>query len=92
MDEVKPGTFFQRVELPCSRIDDEIVFFDHNTGKYYATGPVGADIWEFLADRQTLSAICDHLMMNYDINRSTCEAEVYEFLREMVDAGVVRII
>jgi Coenzyme PQQ synthesis protein D (PqqD) len=89
MTEIKPETIFRRVELPGSRIDDEMVFFDQEAGKYYATGPVGADVWDLLSTPKSFAAICAKLQDLYEIDRATCEAEVRAFLVQMLEAGMV---
>ncbi len=91
MVEIAANTPIRRIEIPGSKIEDELVFFHHDTGKYYATGPVGAEIWEFLASDRTVSEICGHLMARFDIDRPTCEAEVDTFLQELLEAGVIRV-
>lgn len=90
MSEIKADTLLQRVELPGSRIDDEMVFFDQEAGKYYATGTVGADIWDFLDTDRSFAAIVDHLLGLYEIDREPCESEVRGFLVQMLEAGMVR--
>ncbi len=90
MTDINAETRFSRAELLGSRVQDEIVFFDPDAGKYYATGSVGADIWELLEAPKTFSAICEHLLDIYDIDKATCESEVLEFLERMLDAHVVR--
>lgn len=89
MSEISADTVLRRVELPGSRIQDEMVFFDQEAGKYYATGPVGADIWEFLDAPQSFAAICEHLLQLYEIDRPTCESEARAFLAQMMEAGMV---
>jgi hypothetical protein len=89
MGAIRADTVFRRVELPGSRIQDEMVFFDQSAGKYYATGPVGADIWEFLDAPKSFAAICDHLLNIYDVDRATCETEAGTFLTQMLDARMV---
>jgi Coenzyme PQQ synthesis protein D (PqqD) len=89
MSEINANTVVQRVELPGSRIQDEMVFFDQEAGKYYATGPVGADIWEFLDAPKSFAAICDHLLGMYEIDHATCELEVRTFLTQMSEAGMI---
>lgn len=86
---ISETTPFRRVDLPGSRIDDEMVFFDQTSGRYFATGPVGADIWDFLASERTFAEICTHLLNLYDIDQASCEAETRAFLTQMLEAGLV---
>lgn len=89
MNEIKADTAFKRLELPGTRIQDELVLFDHNSGKYFATGPVGADVWDLLTERRTLAELCERLLADYTIDSATCEREVRQFLAEMLAAGVI---
>jgi Coenzyme PQQ synthesis protein D (PqqD) len=91
MVDISAETIIRRVEMPGSRIQDEIVFFDQEAGKYYASGPVGADIWEFLDAPKTFAAICDHLISTYNVDHETCETEVRSFLGQMLEAGMVAV-
>lgn len=88
MGNIGVKTVIQRTELPGSRINDEVVFFNQGTGDYYGTGPVGADIWEFLADPKTLGELCDLLLEKYEVDREECEAQVSKFVLDMIDAGI----
>jgi hypothetical protein len=89
MADIEAETLFRRANLLGSRIQEEIVFFDPEAGKYYATGTVGAEIWEFLEAPKTFSAICEHLLDVYDIDEATCKNEVSAFLKDMIDARMV---
>ena len=90
MTDINAETCFSRAELLGSRVQDEIVFFDPAAGKYYATGSVGADIWEFIEAPKSFFAICEHLLNTYDIDKATCEIEVLAFLQRMLDARVIK--
>ncbi len=89
MNTIEANTVVSRVDLPGSCIQDEIVFFDQEAGKYYATGPVGDDIWDFLQAPQSFAAICDRLLELYDIDRDTCEGQVRAFIAQMSKAKML---
>lgn len=87
--DVNSNSVIQRTDLTGSQIDSEMVFFNHNTGKYFGTGPVGADIWAYVDSPKSISEICDYLLETYDIDRETCETQVQKFVREMIAGGIV---
>lgn len=89
MTQMESATIFRRVELPGSRIDHEIVLFDQQAGRYYATGEIGANIWEFLQIPRTFGEICSHLLESYDVDADTCRSGVQEFLTQMLAAKLV---
>ena len=43
---VKPEDVIERADVYASRVKDDLVFFDEQAGQYFATGTVGADIWD----------------------------------------------
>lgn len=90
MVRIDPGTKLKRVELLGSRIDDELIFFDQQVGRYYATGSVGADVWEILDSPKSVSEICDRLQELYEIDRITCETQLYPFLQDLLETGLVQ--
>ena len=79
-----------RTDAYTSRVKDDLVFFDETAGQYFATGAVGADIWELIAEPRSLRAICNALVERYEVDEDTCSAEVQRFVEELLDAGLAR--
>lgn len=80
---------YQRRELQGSRVGDDLVIFDDRVGKYFATGPVGADIWAMLSQPISAAALHERLIAMYDIDLETCRSQLQDFLTKMVDADLV---
>jgi Coenzyme PQQ synthesis protein D (PqqD) len=78
-----------RRDLQGSRVGDDLVIFDDRVGKYFATGPVGADIWDMLATPLSMDAICEKLLAMYDIDAPTCRTQAEAFLKRMEAADLV---
>ena len=89
MNTISSDLVIRRTELTGSEIDDEMVFFNHETGKYFATGPVGSTIWQFLDAPKSISEVCEFLLDKYEVDRSTCETQVQRFVGELIDGGIV---
>lgn len=81
---------YRRVDLQGSRVGDDIVIFDDRIGKYFASGPVGADIWEMLTDWIGSQEICANLLSAYEIDDQTCRDEVNAFLTELTNLNLVQ--
>ena len=79
-----------RTDAYASRVKDDLVFFDETAGKYFATGTVGADIWELIEEPRSLRDICAALMERYKVDEATCLAEVQRFVEELLEAGLAR--
>jgi hypothetical protein len=91
MADIDPATVIARQPVHASRVADDLVLFDEAAGRYFATGSVGADIWDLIATPQRLDAICTALVARYEVDPATCAAEVSAFVAEMVAAGLVEL-
>lgn len=91
MPPLDPGTLIARRTVLASRVADDLVLFDEAAGRYFATGSVGADIWELIATPQPLAAVCAALVARYEVAPETCAAEVTAFVAEMAAAGLVEL-
>ena len=83
---------YVRSDVQGSRLGEEIVFFDDRVGKYFATGPVGADIWEMLESPTDFETICINLVASYDIDDTTCRSQAFAFLGKMIEIDLVEVV
>lgn len=91
MREFDSNTVLKRTELPGNFIDDELVLFNHKSGKYFGTGPVGAEIWRFLAEPRSFDEVCNHLLQLFDVDQTTCKTQVTSYMSDLMDNGIVTI-
>lgn len=89
MVEITSDLILQRAEIPVSEIDNDQVFFNHETGTFFGANAVGAEIWGVLETPQSFSAVCDLLLEKYDVDRATCESDVRAFIGDMLQGGVL---
>ena len=82
-----------RVEQQVSAaLDDEIVVLNMNDSKYYGLNGIGAFIWSSIEGPDRVSAVVDAVLDNYEVSRESCEEDVLTFLRELSDAGLIRVV
>jgi PqqD family protein of HPr-rel-A system len=91
MSQESNQTLYSRSNVQGSTLGDEIVFFDERAGKYFATGAVGASIWELLERPMTMDEICLALMEAYEVDHNTCFQQVSQFLGKMAEINLVEI-
>lgn len=73
-------------------IDDEVVMFDADAGKYYGLNNVAATVWNMLDEPLRIGDICDQLTLEYDVNKVTCLDEVLSFLPQLEEKGLIEVI
>ena len=85
---LQPDDVIIRKNAYASRVKDDLVFFDETAGQYFATGSVGADIWDLIEEPRSLRDICAELMERYEVDETTCLTEVEGFVADLIAAGL----
>lgn len=89
---MEPTTLFVRSDNPLvAAVDGEIVMLDPATSQYFGLDGVGARIWELCAQPQSLASLVAVLTEDYDVDGSTCMAEVQAFVADLQSAGLVTV-
>ena len=81
----------QSEQQVSAEVDGEVVMMSVEQGSYYGLDEVGSRIWELTGTPSTVDAICDALVVEYQVERSVCERDVIRFLEEMAEQGLVEI-
>ena len=79
----------QTEDILSSNIDDEVVMMSMDTDKYYGLDPIGSRIWKLLQEPCTLRQVCEKLVMEFQVDASTCQHDVLEFIQKLADAQLV---
>ena len=78
-------------ELVSSDIDGEVVMMSIENGKYYGLDKVGSRIWEVLENSLSVSELIDQLLVEFEVERETCEKDVMYFLQKLDDDNMLEI-
>jgi hypothetical protein len=70
-------------------LEGEVVLLNLRSGVYFGLDPVGSRIWGLIDGRRTAEDIVGALTMEYDVEASTCEADVATFLGALRHNGLV---
>ena len=80
------------VQVMAREVGDETVILDLAKGIYYGLDPVGARIWQLMAEGQTLTQVCEVMLAEYEVTREAIERDVLALVqtlmeRQLVNAG-----
>lgn len=75
-----------------SDLAEEAVILSLKNGKYYGVNQVGASIWSIIQQATTLADIESRLMDEYEVDETTCRAEVALFLETMIREKLINVI
>ena len=72
-------------------LNGETVLLSSTTNLYYGLDPVGSRIWELIQEPKRISAICDQLALEFDVDPLVCEHDTRELLAKMLEADLVKL-
>ena len=82
--------FIQNKAIVQSKIGEEVVMLDMDSGFYFGLNSVASVIWGLLADEIGFEALIDQLMAQFDVERAVCEVDTQELLDQMLDKNIIR--
>ena len=82
--------FTQNKAIVQSKIGEEVVMLDMESGFYFGLNSVASVIWGLLADEIAFEILIDQLMTQFEVERSLCEADTKELLDQMLEKNIIR--
>ena len=82
--------FIQNKTIVQSKIGEEVVMLDMESGFYFGLNSVASVIWGLLADEIGFEQLIDQLMAQFEVERSICEADTQELLDQMLEKNIIR--
>ena len=82
--------FIQNKTIVQSKIGEEVVMLDMESGFYFGLNSVASVIWGLLAYEIGFEKLIDQLMAKFDVERSICEADTQELLDQLLEKNIIR--
>jgi hypothetical protein len=82
--------FIQNKAIVQSKIGEEVVMLDMDSGFYFGLNSVASVIWGMLTNEISFETLVDQLMAQFEVERSLCEADTKELLDEMLEKNIIR--
>jgi hypothetical protein len=88
-------TLSDRVEIPpqvmTRTVGEEVVMLDLAGGTYFGLDPIGARIWELMADGKTLGEIRDQMLAEYEVTPEELERDILRLADELNGQGLIQV-
>lgn len=75
----------------AAKVGEEMVMMSATKGNYIGLSPVGARIWELLETPCSIESLCGALVDEYDVDPTTCRAEVDSFIATLDQHQAIRV-
>lgn len=80
----------QNPDQVAAEMDGALVMLNIETGHYYSLNEAANFIWNLLAKPASLAEVRDAMMAEFDVSRSTCEADLMRFVEGMLKDGLLQ--
>jgi Coenzyme PQQ synthesis protein D (PqqD) len=77
-------------QVSCA-LNEETVILHFNKGAYFGLNEVGTAIWQQLQKPQSVGAIRDAIVAEYEVDQGQCESDVLRLLTKLHDEGLIEI-
>ncbi|QNK48143.1 lasso peptide biosynthesis PqqD family chaperone [Brevibacterium sp. PAMC23299] len=75
-----------------SDMDGEKVMLSIEKGKYYNLGELGGSIWDLIKEPITFDQLVTGLLTQYDVEKEVCVVQVTDFIMQLNDEGLIKIL
>jgi myo-inositol-1-phosphate synthase len=76
-------------DIACSKLDDEEVLLNVETGDYYTLNNTGSVLWEMLDSAKNVSELVDSFAKRYALDKDKAEVDVLRLLNDLAAEGLV---
>ena len=76
-------------DVMARKVGNETVILDLANGTYYGLDPVGARIWQLMAEGQKLTQVCEVMLAEYETTREVIEHDVLALVHTLIERHLV---
>lgn len=86
-------TIVKRIDVDVAEtdIENKIVLLHIENGEYYNFNDTSSDLWQALKEPKQISSLATMLVEKYDCTLAEAEADIIEWLKDMLNKGLVEI-
>ena len=82
--------FIQNKAIVQSKIGEEVVMLDMESGFYFGLNSVASVIWGLMVNEISFEALIDQLMVRFEVERFLCESDTKELLDQLLEKNIIR--
>jgi hypothetical protein len=82
--------YIQNKKVIQSKIGDEVVMLDMDSGFYFGLNSVASIIWGKFESAISLDEVIVELLEEYNIDRQTCENDTRAFFDQLLEKNIIK--
>jgi hypothetical protein len=89
MDVAPIDAFAVHPSVICRELSGETVLLNLESGVYYGLDAVGTRVWQLLTQGQTIAAVCETMLEEYEVAPDVLRDDVVRLVAELRERGIV---
>lgn len=78
-------------QVMAREVGNETVILDLASGTYFGLDPVGAQIWQLMAEDKTLAEVCEAMLATYEVSREDIERDVLKLAQDLSEKRLISL-
>ena len=74
-----------------TRIDGEFMIVSNRSNEIYYLNEMAKYMWSFLDGNTNIEGLCNEILSEYDVERSSLECDIVNFIRDLQWKELIRI-
>jgi hypothetical protein len=79
-------------QVMARQVGEEMILLDLASGVYFGLDPVGARIWEMIAQGKRLAEVRDQLLAEYEVPADVAERDLHRLIGELAAHGLITLV
>ena len=84
--------YIQNKKIIHSKIGEEFVMMDIDSGFYFGMNSVGSIIWDNLEQAKTFNELVVKLMAEFNVDAKICEQDTKDFLVQLLEKNLIKVV
>ena len=84
--------YIQNAEIIQSKIGEEVVMLDMESGFYFGLNSVASVIWGMMEGGIEFPILVEKLMEQFEVDRELCESDTKELIDQLLEKKIIRIV
>lgn len=84
--------YIQNKKIIHSKVGEEFVMMDIDSGFYFGLNSVGSVIWNHLEQARTFNDLVIQLITEYNVDKQVCEHETKGFLNQLLEKNLIKVV
>jgi hypothetical protein len=82
--------YIHNKEIIQSKIGEEVVMLDMESGFYFGLNSVASVIWKMMEQEISFDLMIERLMGTFNVERSLCESDTKELIDQLLEKKIIR--